>query len=141
MADTAVGKSLDLALMRQCYTCVDNLGKDIEGIAQRIKKLDPSLSIDDSADLVLNFIRSSADIRRLAKEEEVSGKKGKSVWHYHFFALKQYEKIAAMHLHNTHPDLDSNEVWYNAQDGIAARIFTDDYRKVKNPGLALDDKH
>ena len=47
----------------------------IEGIANRIRTKSPKLSVDDSTNLVLDFIRSSQDVKDFAVQEKYSGRR------------------------------------------------------------------
>ena len=135
MPDNETAKSLDIGLMGKCWTSIEGLPKDIEGIAVRIAKRNYTLSVSQSYDLVFNFIRSSKEVRDLAKKEKLSGRERRNIWHYHFVGFKEYERLLANDIRESHISLDCDGAWYAAQDKLAEIILKDSYEKVENPGL------
>ena len=138
MVDNELQRRIDISIMRVCHTSIEGLPKDIEAIADRIRKIDPSLKKGDCSELVLNFIRSSEEILYLAKEKSTRMKKPENVWGYHLSAFKQYEQDFAWRMHREDSKRDCDSNWYLAQDKIAETVLSGSYEKVETPGFELD---
>ena len=124
--------------MALCPSSIEGLSKDIEAIAKRIQRLNPSLKNDVCGELVLNFIRSSEEILYLAREKSTRMRKPENVWGYHLAAFKQYEQDFAWRMHREDSNRNCNENWYLAQDKIAEIIVEGKYDKIETPGFKLD---
>ena len=130
MKDNPYLRNFDTVVMRACHSSVEGLSKDIGGLAVRIRGANLNLSTDLCTTLVNDFIRSSRAVNDFAKAEKLSGRTGRSIWHYHFSGLKQYQQKLAFEIHQEKPELSCDDAWYSAQDKIAEMIAGNSYEKV-----------
>jgi len=140
--DSDVGREMDLYVMycNLLASSVEGIRDDVMGVVLKVREARRSLSVMEATNRVLDYIRSSSEIRSSAmgvkRRSQFDNLSREGVFRYHFFAFKEKQRSLAFESSSEYSR--SSMSWSVGQMKLAKIILDDSYDKVENPGPRLE---